>query len=127
MELLVLLEGKVLRLADDVKESYLRSQYDNTELSRRTAWDWSVNLDLPLNPGKRCHPSIEKPPIAPLTFTEGTSVEMIESVKGLGMFFDSSFKPSLQYKERYARAQITFSMIRRGFAALTPAIFRPRY
>ncbi len=38
-----------------------------------------------------------------------------------------SFKPSLQLREGYARTRATFFMIRRGFAILTPAIFRPLY
>ncbi len=69
----------------------------------------------------------EEPPIAPLTFADGKSVEMVESAKDLGVFIDSSFKPSLQCKDAYARAQATFFMICRGFAILTPAIFRPLY
>ncbi len=73
------------------------------------------------------HLLIGQPPIAPLTFTDGKSVEMVESAKDLGVFTDSSFKPSLQCKEAYARARATFFMIRRRFAILTPAIFRPLY
>ncbi len=122
-----LLEGKILLFADDVKIISPRSQYDNTELSLRTAWDWSVKLDLPLNPDKCCHVPIGQPPIAPLTFADGKSVEMVESAKDLGVSIDSSFKPSLQCKEAFARARATFYMIRRGFAILTPAIFRPLY
>ncbi len=34
---------------------------------------------------------------------------------------------SLQCKEAYARAWATFFMIRRGFAIITPALFRPLY
>ncbi len=52
---------------------------------------------------------------------------MVESAKDLGVFIDSSFKPSLRCKAAYARARATFFMIRRGFAILTPAIFRPLY
>ncbi len=44
-----------------------------------------------------------------------------------GVFIDSSFKPSLRCKEAYARTRATFFMIRRGFAIVTPAIFRPLY
>ncbi len=63
----------------------------------------------------------------PLTFATGKSVEMVKSAKDLGDFIDSSFKPSLQCKEAYARARATFFMIRREFAILTLAIFRPLY
>ncbi len=86
-----------------------------------------MKWDLPLNPDKCCHLPIGQPPIAPLTFADGKSVEMVEAAKDLGVFIDSSFKPSLQCKEAYARARATFFMIRRGFAILTPAIFRPLY
>ncbi len=47
-----LLEGKILLFADDVKIISPRSQYGSTELSLRTAWDWSVEWDLPLNMDK---------------------------------------------------------------------------
>ncbi len=47
-----LLEGKILLFADDVKIISPRSQYENTELSLRTAWDCSVKWDIPLNPEK---------------------------------------------------------------------------
>ncbi len=69
-------------------------------------------------------PSHWKPPIAPLTFADGKSVEMVESAKDLRVFIDSSFKPSLQCKEAYARARATFFMIRRGLEIIAPAIFR---
>ncbi len=120
-----LLEGKILLFADDVTITFPRSQYDNTELSIRTAYDCSVQWDLPLYPDKCCHFPIGQPPIAPLTFADEKSVEMVESAKDLGVFIDSALKPSLQWKEAYARARATFFMMRRGFAILTPAIFRP--
>ncbi len=88
-------------------------QYDNTELSLRTAWDWSVKWNLPLHPDKCCYLPIGQPQIAPLTFADGKSVEMVESATNLGDFIESSFKPSLQCKEAYARAPATFFMIRR--------------
>ncbi len=56
-----------------------------------------------------------------------TEVEMVESVKDLGVFIDSFFKPSLQCREAYGRARATSFMIRPGFAILKPAIFRPLY
>ncbi len=37
-----LLQGKVLLYTDDVKMVFLRSNYNNTELSLRSAWDWAV-------------------------------------------------------------------------------------
>ncbi len=77
-----LLEGKILLFADDVKIISPRSQYDNTEFSLRTAWYWSVKWELPLNPDKCCHLPIGQPPMAPLTFADGKSVEM-ESAKDL--------------------------------------------
>ncbi len=47
-----LLKGKTLLFVDDGKIIPLCSQYDNTELSLRTAWDWSVKGARPLNPDK---------------------------------------------------------------------------
>ncbi len=40
------------------------------------------------------------------------------------MAIDTSFKPYLQCREGFARARAVFFMMRRGFAELTPAIFR---
>ncbi len=40
-----LLQGKVLLFADDVNIISPRSQYNNTELSLHSAWDWSVTWD----------------------------------------------------------------------------------
>ncbi len=74
-----LLKGKIPLFADDVKIIFPRSQYDNTELSLCTAWDWSVKWDLPLNLDKCCHLPIGQPPIAPLTFADGKSVGIVES------------------------------------------------
>ncbi len=48
-------------------------------------------------------------------------------IEGLEVFIDSSFKPSLQCKEGNSGARATVLMIYRGFAILTPAIFRPLY
>ncbi len=61
-------------------------------MSLRTAGDWSVKLDLPLNPDKCCHLPIGQPPTAPLTFAVGKSVEMVESAKDLGVFL--SIRPA---------------------------------
>ncbi len=80
-----------------------------------------------INPDKCCHLPIGQPPITPLTFADGKSVEMVESAKDLGVFTASTFKPSLKCKDAYARGRATFFMIRRGFAILTPAILRPLY
>ncbi len=68
---------------------------------------------------------VPSPP--PAASRRDRSLEMVESAKDLGVFNDSSFKPSLQCKEAYARARANFFMMRRGFAILTPAIFRPLY
>ncbi len=87
-----LLEAKILLFADDVKLISPRSQFDTTERSLRTAWDWSVKWDLPLNPDKGCHLPIGQPLIAPLTFADWKSVEMVDPAKDLGVFIDSSFK-----------------------------------
>ncbi len=55
--------------------------------------------------------------------TDGKSFELVKPAKDLRVFIDSSFKPSLQCREGYARARATFVMVLRGFAMLTPAIF----
>ncbi len=86
-----------------------------------------MRWDVPLNPEKCCHLPIGQPPIVPLAFADGKSLEMVESAKDLGVFIDSSFKPSLQCKEAYARSRTTFFIIRRGFAILIPKIVRPLY
>ncbi len=65
-----LLEGKILLFSDNVKIISPRSQYDDTERSLRTAWDWSVKWELPLNPDKCCHLPMGQPPIDPLTFAD---------------------------------------------------------
>ncbi len=51
-------------------------------------------------------------PIAPMTFADPKSVEIVESVKDIGVFIDSSFKPSLQCKAAYVRSRATLLMIR---------------
>ncbi len=43
------------------------------------------------------------------------------------MAIDTSFKPYLQCREGFTRARAVFFMMRRCFAELTPAIFRPLY
>ncbi len=50
---------------------------------------------------------------------------MVETAKGLGVAIDSYFKPSLQCREGFSPARAVFFMMRRGFAELTPATFRP--
>ncbi len=50
-----LLEGRILLFTDDVKIISLRFLYNDMELNLRTAWNWSVKLNLLLNPDKRCH------------------------------------------------------------------------
>ncbi len=52
---------------------------------------------------------------------------MVETAKELRVAIDTSFKPSLQCREGFSRASAVFFMMRRGFAELTPAIFRPLY
>ncbi len=49
---------------------------------------------------------------------------MVETAKDLGVAIDTSFKSSLQRREGFARARDVLFMMRRGFAELTPAIFR---
>ncbi len=110
-----LLQGKVLLFADDVKIISPRSQYNNTELSLRSAWDWSVTWALPLNPSKCCHLPIGQPPTVPLTFADGTPVAMVETAKDLGVAIDTSFKPSLQCREGFSRARAVLFMMCRGF------------
>ncbi len=68
-----------------------------------------------------------QPTTTPLTFADGNSVEILESAKEIGVYIDSSSKPLLHCKEAYAPARATIFMMRRGFAILTPAIFRPLY
>ncbi len=100
------------------------SQFDKTELSLRTVWDWSVKWDLaPLNPDKLSHFPTGQPSIALLTFSDWKAIEMVESPKEPVVSIDSSFKPSLQCKVAYARARVTVFMIRRVFAMRTQAIF----
>ncbi len=43
------------------------------------------------------------------------------------MVIDSSFKPSLQCREGFSHARAVIFMMRRGFAELTLAIFRPLF
>ncbi len=52
---------------------------------------------------------------------------MVETAKDLGEAIDTSFKPSVQCSEGFSRARAVFFMMRRGFAELTPAIFRALY
>ncbi len=54
-------------------------------------------------------------------------VGMVETAKDLGVAIDTSFKPSLQWREGFSRARVVCFTMRRGFAELTPAIFRPIY
>ncbi len=49
------------------------------------------------------------------------------ATNGLGLVVNVSFKPSLQCREGFSRARAVFFMMRRGFAELTPTIFRPLY
>ncbi len=50
-----------------------------------------------------------------------------ETAKDLGVAINNSFKPSLQCRGGFSRARAVFFMMRRGFAELTPVIFRPLY
>ncbi len=52
---------------------------------------------------------------------------MVETAKDLGLAIDTSLKPSLQCREGFSRARAVFFMMRRGFAELTSAKFRPPY
>ncbi len=68
------------------------SQYNNTELSLLSAWDWSVTWDLPLNSSKCFHLPIGQPPTTPLTFADGTPVALVETAKDLGVAIDTFFR-----------------------------------
>ncbi len=122
-----LLQGKVLLFADDVKIISPLSQYNNTELSLRSAWDWSVTWDLPLNPSKCCHLLTGQPPTTPLIFADGIPVAVFEMTKDLEVTIGTSFMPYLQCRKWFSHARAIFQTMRLCFAKLTPAIFRPLY
>ncbi len=52
---------------------------------------------------------------------------MVDSTKDLGVIVTSTFKASLHCQQAANRARRILFLLRRGFAVLTPEIFRPLY
>ncbi len=121
------LSGSVLLFADDVKLISARSQYKKLHQNLQTAFQWSENCDLPLNAAKYSHVAIGGPPPFPLTLIDGTAISSVDSTKDLGVTVTSTFTTSLHCQQPVNRARRVLFQLRRGFAVLTPEIFRPLY
>ncbi len=117
--------GSVLLFADDVKLISARSQYGELYQNLEAAFQWLHDCDLPLNASKCSHISIGGPPPSPLTLSDGTEKSAVDSPKDLGVTVTSTFKTSVHCQQAANQARRILFQLRRGFAVLTPEIFRP--
>ncbi len=121
------LTGNVLLSDDDVKLFAPRFQYNSTLQNLRAAFKWSEDFDLPLNAGKCAYVSVGGPPPFPLSLADGTAKPIVDYAKDLGVTITADFKVSQHCREAANRARRVLFQMRRGFAVLTPEIFRPLY
>ncbi len=121
------LDPSEVLFADDVKLQSARSQYGEFHQKLEAAFQWSDDCDLPLSASKCSHISIGGPHPSPLTLSDGTEISAVDSTKDLGVTVTSTFKKSLHCQQAANRARRILFLLRRGFAVLTPEIFRPLY
>ena len=121
------LEGKVLMFADDLKLIAPRRLHDSTENNLRSACKWAEAWDLPLNEEKSCHIAIGQPPTGPLIFNNGKVLSTAVSTTDLGLLVSETYKTTDHCRKAVSRARALLFQIKRGFADLTPEIFRPLY
>ncbi len=121
------LSGSVLLFVKDVKLMAVRSRYSKLYQNLEAAFRWSDDCDLPLNASKCSHISIGELPPSPLSLSDGTEISEVDSTKDLGVTVTSTFKTSIHCQHAANRARRILFLLRRGFAVLTPEIFRPLY
>ncbi len=82
------------------------------------------DCDLPQNASNCSHISIIP---SPLTLSDGTEISAADFAKNLGVTVTSSFKTSVHCQQAANRGWRILFPFHRGFAVLTPEIFRPLY
>ncbi len=121
------LEGRVLRFADDAKLIAPRSDFNTLQRNLRVAWGSSEDWALPLNADKCVHLPIGQNPAVPLLLHDDVPISTAESMRDLGVFVTTNFKPSLNARLAVTRARARLFQVRRGFVVMTREAFLPPY